>query len=202
MPLKHLFFSPSEITEFLHEGEEVMRQKEELLSHLEAEQGKIRREMDKLYDLYMSDEITKTGFGEKYHPLSERLEQVENQQPELQAELDVLKIHYLSSDEILSEARDLYGRWGNLAPEEKRTIVEAITESIVVGKDEIAIELLYLPSAADKSLPPDDEDNGQSQPHSKNEHDHQPYSTDKKQVSNPYSDLDDGKRVTQLRDCG
>jgi site-specific DNA recombinase len=200
--LKHLFFSPSEITEFLHEGEEVMRQKEELLSHLEAEQGKIRREMDKLYDLYMSDEITKTGFGEKYHPLSERLEQVENQQPELQAELDVLKIHYLSSDEILSEARNLYGRWGNLAPEEKRTIVEAITESIVVGDDEISIHLHYLPSAGERSLPPDDEDDGSSQPHSKNEQEHQPYSTDKKQVSHHYNDLDDGNMATKPEEIG
>ena len=188
--LKHLFFSPSEITEFLHEGEEVMRQKAELLSHLDAEQGKIRREMDKLYDLYMSDGITKERFAEKHHPLSERLEQVENQLPELQAELDVMKIHYLSSDEILSEARDLYGRWGNLSPEEKRTIVEAITESIIVGGDEISIQLHYLPSAADKGLPPDDDDNGTSQPPSKNEQDQQPHDTDNKQSSQHYNNLD------------
>ena len=66
--------------------------------------------------------------------------------PEVQAELDLMKIYYLSSDQIISDAKDLYTHWPELPREEKRKIVESITERITVGKDEINIDLCYLPS--------------------------------------------------------
>jgi len=66
--------------------------------------------------------------------------------PRLQAELDALKINQLSSEEIIAEASDLYGRWPHLSFEEKRRIVESITEKIVIGKDDVSISLCYLPS--------------------------------------------------------
>jgi len=207
--LKHLFFSPGEVAEYLKQGDEVMQQKEELIAVLEGDRRKIRREMDKLYDLYMSEEITKQGFGEKYHPLAERLEQVEDQLPTLQAELDVLKIHYLSSDEIVTEARDLYGRWSTLSAEDKRTIVEAITESIVVGEDEISINLCYLPSGADTGRPPDHGGHGPSQPHGGDDRGSQPSGTptktarphqpDRTENSSHYNDLNDGKKAAHPR---
>jgi hypothetical protein len=71
------------------------------------------------------------------------------QLPQLHGELDFLKIQYLSSDEIITEARDLYGRWPQLTPEEKRHIVEHITERITIGKDEVQIDLAYLPSSSE-----------------------------------------------------
>jgi site-specific DNA recombinase len=116
---------------------------------LEKEAEKIRREADKLYQLYLADEITKHGFGTKHRPLEERLKQIEDQMPRLQAELDFLKIQFLSSDEILNEARDLYTRWPSLEQEEKRKVIENITDKIVIDSDEVAINLCYLPSASE-----------------------------------------------------
>ncbi|MGP8080088.1 MAG: hypothetical protein ACLPVI_06210, partial [Dehalococcoidales bacterium] len=81
-----------------------------------------------------------------YHHLEERLNQIENQLPELMAEVDILKIQAMSSDTILRDAKDLYDRWPQMPFEEKRTIVEVITENITVGKEDIAIKLAYLPS--------------------------------------------------------
>ena len=60
-----------------------------------------------------------------------------------------MKIQYLSRDEILSEAKDLYSRWPSLASEEKRSLIENITEKIVIGKDDVTIDLCYLPSASE-----------------------------------------------------
>jgi len=85
-------------------------------------------------------------FGRQYRPLESRLKQIEDRIPELQAEIDFLKIQYLSSDQILQEAKDLYSRWPELTSEEKRKIVENITEKIIVGKDDVTINLCYLPS--------------------------------------------------------
>jgi len=61
-----------------------------------------------------------------------------------------LKIQYLSSDEILHEAKNLYSRWDSLTFEEKRKIVETIVEKIVIGEDEVTIHLCYIPSPPPK----------------------------------------------------
>ena len=37
-----------------------------------------------------------------------------------------------------------------LKPEEKRQLVETITEKIIVGKEEVAVDLLYLPAVVGK----------------------------------------------------
>ncbi|MHC4268021.1 MAG: recombinase family protein [Planctomycetota bacterium] len=145
--LKDFFFSPKDIENYLKQSDEVIKEKEELLKSLEQEKGKIQQDMDKVYKLYIDDQITPEGFGRKYKPLEERLKQAENQVPELQAEIDFYKIQYLSSDQIINEAKDLYTRWPSLEDEEKRKIIESITEKVLVGKEDITINLSYLPSS-------------------------------------------------------
>ncbi len=120
-----------------------------MLETLETDAQKIKREMDKLYALYMADEISRDGFGGRYHPLEERQKQLTDKMPHLQAEIDFLKVQYLSSDEILTEAKDIYSRWLELEQSEKRKIIENITEKIVIGKEDVAISLCYLPSSAE-----------------------------------------------------
>jgi len=144
--LKSFFFSPSEISNYLNKADQVIKEKKRLLKVLEEEEHKIKREMDKVYRAYIDDEISMESFGRQYRPLESRLKQIEDRIPELRAEIDFLKIQYLSSDQILHEAKDLYSRWPELVAEEKRKIVENITEKIIVGKDDVTINLCYLPS--------------------------------------------------------
>ncbi len=147
--LKAFFFSASDITAYLAKADGTLKEKQALLDTLEAEEQKVRREMDKLYALYQADEISRDGFGARYRPLEERLAQITDQKPHLQGEIDFLKVQYVSSDEIFSRARDVYSHWPHLEQSEKRQIIENITEKIVVGKDDIAINLCYLPSSAE-----------------------------------------------------
>jgi hypothetical protein len=53
------------------------------------------------------------------------------------------------ANEILSEAKDLYSRWPKLNKEEKRKIIETITEKIVVAEKDIEINLCYLPPSSE-----------------------------------------------------
>jgi len=145
--IKGFLFSDEEIAQHLERTNEVLKEKAELLSVLEKQAQNLANETDKLYDLYQSGMIDKSGFGTKYKPLAERREQLDNQIPELQAELDVLKISHLSQEVIVEEARDLHRRWPSLPKEEKRRIVEAIVEQIVVGDGEVNITLYYTPPA-------------------------------------------------------
>lgn len=143
--LKQFFFSPTEIAAHLAEADEVITTKTELLTTLERERKKLAGTIDKLHELYQSGGIDKRGFGDKYRPLAERQAQLEDEIPATQAEIDVLKIAHLSQEEVITEARDLYTRWQTLPYEERRRIVETITERIVVSDGEIEINLFYAP---------------------------------------------------------
>lgn len=144
--LTNFFLSPDEIRRHLDTAHIAIKGKEELLKTLATEQTKIKQEMDRLVRLHLDGEIPKEGFGRHYQPLEERNTQIEAQIPELQGEMDFLKIQFLSSDQIFHEARNLYDRWSDFAPEEKRGIIETITENIIIDKSDITINLQYLPT--------------------------------------------------------
>ena len=143
--LKAFFFSPTEIAGYLDQADQQIKAKQELLTTLTAQHTQVQRQMDQLLDLYTAGELPKEGFGRRYRPLEEQAKQIADQIPELQGQVDFLKIQFVSRDEILTEARDLYSRWPELDPEEKRRIAESITERIVVGDAEVAVELCYAP---------------------------------------------------------
>jgi hypothetical protein len=61
--------------------------------------------------------------------------------------VDFLKVKKLSADDVCHEANSLYGRWPSLPPADKRKIVEALIEKIMIGNGEIDITFSYLPSS-------------------------------------------------------
>lgn len=143
--LKEFFFSPEEIAKHLAIATSAIADKGRLLASQEKELKSAVGQIDKLHDLYQSGAIDKAGFSQKYFPLAARKTELESELPALQAEVDALKIAQLSHEEIVVGARDLYSRWSSLAHQDKRRIIEAITERIVVGTDDITIDLLYRP---------------------------------------------------------
>jgi site-specific DNA recombinase len=145
--LKGFFLSPDDIAEKLQEADHTIAEKEKLVGVLRAEQDKVNDEIQRIYRLYSDGGLTADGFGRFYRPLEGRQKELEEEIPRLEAEVDVLKINHLSSDAILSEAKDLYGRWPHLNRDEKQKVVESITEKITIGKDEVSINLCYLPSS-------------------------------------------------------
>ncbi len=144
--LRTFVFSPDEITQYLDGAFQGIQEKEELLQTLEREKKKVEVEMDAMMNLYLAGEIKKEGFGKRYGPLEDRIEQIDKQLPALQGEIDFLRIQQLSSDQVVEEAKDFYSHWQELSEGEKREVVESITDSIVVGTDEVEINLCYLPS--------------------------------------------------------
>lgn len=147
--LKSFFFSPKEISRYLEEANHQVKEKQGLLETSLRDASETRKAMDKVMKLYLADQISKEGFGQEYRPLEVRLKQLEERIPQLQGEIDFLKIQYLSSDDVLHEAQDLYGRWQRLETDEKRKVIENITERIIVGKNDVTIDLCYLPSSSE-----------------------------------------------------
>jgi len=147
--LSEFLVSPEEIAAHSEAASESVAEKQSLLAAAESELRKIEAESDKLYQLYLADSLTKVDFGRLHRPLSDRRTQLEDEIPRLQAELDVLRIGIHSREAALSDARDLASRWSALPFEERRQIVESITDRVVVGKGEVEIALLYTPSRTD-----------------------------------------------------
>jgi site-specific DNA recombinase len=114
---------------------------------LRREEDKVAEEIKRIYRLYSEGGLTADGFGSFYRPLEKRQKQLEEEIPRLQADIDVLKINQVSSETIMAEAKDLYGRWPHLSREEKQRIIESITEKIVIGEGDVSISLCYLPSS-------------------------------------------------------
>jgi site-specific DNA recombinase len=152
--LRLFALSPEEVARSLAEKDEELQAKAALLDGLRLEATRLKAEADKLYALYLKDELTSRGFGERNTPIEERRVQIEEELPRLQGEIDFLRIEHLSGEEVAAEALDLYRRWEDLSPEDRRAIIQAIVERVTVGKDEIEITLAYLPHTTPPPPPP------------------------------------------------
>jgi site-specific DNA recombinase len=144
--LRHFLLSPGELEAHWQAADGEITATENLIVAAKAELRKIEAEGDRLYQLYLADGVSKDDFGRRNRPLSERRDQIEDELPRLQARVDILRIGTASQAEAIVEARDLSVRWDNLSFEDKRQIVEAITDRIIVGKEDVEIFLLYLPA--------------------------------------------------------
>lgn len=151
--LRGFFVSPQEVAGQIEKADEGLREKEHLLDLKRREAARVGKEVHRVYRLYVDEQSSGDEFLAIYRPLQEHKKGLEEDIAKAEAELDYLKINRLSADEIISEASTLYGRWPNLTPEERRSVVESITEKIVVGKSDdagISIELAYIPSSEEE----------------------------------------------------
>lgn len=156
--LHHFLVSPDEIESHNRAAAEAMNEKSRLIVAAENELKRIASEENTAFQLYAAGELSKQDFGRRHRPLSERRTQLEEELPRLQADLDVLRISTASRAEALGEARNLTSQWEELPHEEKRQIVEAITDRITVGRADVEIALLHLPEAGTR-------DNKATRPH-------------------------------------
>lgn len=144
--IKGYFLSPEDVLQHLANGDQVLQEKEQLVKVLTREEERLRIEMDKIYHLYLKDQITGEGFAAKYRPMEDRLAQLEDEIPRLEAECDYIRISHLSEGQILEEVRNLSAQWPHMEFDEKRRLIEAITESIEIGENSVNISLFYLPA--------------------------------------------------------
>ena len=144
--LKSFLLTQEHLTNYLSKADETIQSKTEQFKTLNQELKKVRENMDKLLDLHLSGELPKEGFGNKYNPLNEQAQQIAEGLPKLEAEIDFMKMQFLNSSHLQSEAQSLYDRWPQLNIEAKRAIAEQITDTITIGGDEIHIKFSYNPS--------------------------------------------------------
>ena len=144
--LKSFLLTDSDLESINDKSNSILNQKESLLKTVQNEYDKLLKRTENQMNLRVDGEISKEEFARFYSPTQLQLRQLELQIPELQAEIDYIKIQSFSSDIILSDAKELYNNWKTLPYNEKRSIVETITQRIEIDAESINISLSYLPT--------------------------------------------------------
>lgn len=144
--LKTFLLTDTDSAQYQQQSEQAIEEKTALLNTTTRTIQQLEQEMRELVTMRVQKELTPEDFTAHYQPLKDRHTDLQPTLMQLQSEIDVLKIHALSSDTILHEANDLYTRWEELPFEDKRMIVETITDHIIVGQEEVSVKLSHLPS--------------------------------------------------------
>lgn len=143
-----LFFGQHErVSQHLQNADRNLTEKTAALETHRHEIQKVRDEMTRTHRLYLDGQITAQGFGDFYKPAEERLNQLRAELPRLEAEVDLLKVNKLSTDDVVHESATLHERWPKMPPDDKRKVAEALIEKIVIGDGEIDITYSCLPTS-------------------------------------------------------
>lgn len=142
--LSTFLLSQDDIEHYFSQADERITAEQILLRTLTTERDAIKKEMDKFYDLYIADQITKEGFGTRYRPLEERLLELDQEIPRRMSVIDFLTIENLSRAHVLEETKSLHTQWPTLTFDEKRQIVETVTDTIEVEEDTVTINFHYI----------------------------------------------------------
>ncbi|MCE1169532.1 MAG: recombinase family protein [Sphingobacteriia bacterium] len=132
------------IKHYINASESVISEKEKLLKTLQKEAQKIQTRLDNLIELHLNKELATDGFRNHYNPPFEQLQQIQAQIPLIEGEILALRQNEENSKYLFNEAQNLYSKWQTFSRDEKRNIIESITDSIIVDNEDIVINLKYL----------------------------------------------------------
>jgi site-specific DNA recombinase len=145
--LRGYLVHPANIERYLTKQAQALAETEELLASRRKAAATAAAETKKILQLYLENKITTEDFGQMNQPFAEQVEQTKREIPELEAQVDALKIENCSSEQIASEATDLFKRWTKMTLAERRQIAELIVKVVTVGNDHsLNLELYHLPS--------------------------------------------------------
>lgn len=162
LQLKTFLLTDINQKEYLEKIDNQLQEKLERRATALKEQLDIKTQIDGLVKMRSRDEMTKELFKDQFKPLEKQYLQLIDQIPIIDAEIDVLRVQRESSHVIMEDAKDLYSKWDDLDFNDKRHIVELITDTIIVGKEDIHIKLSYLPSASNTPPTPPSQNGGNS----------------------------------------
>ncbi|MCB0537036.1 MAG: recombinase family protein, partial [Bacteroidetes bacterium] len=133
--------SEKNVEEYFGKIKKIMADKEKQLNTLKKDKEQLDNKIENLLQLHIQGQIKTEAFHSYHQQPYEQLMQIGETISELELELRTYISQETSTAHILEEAKNLYERWDTLSHQQKRTIIEIITEKIIVGNDEIEINL-------------------------------------------------------------
>ncbi|TYO96809.1 site-specific DNA recombinase [Geothermobacter ehrlichii] len=142
--LNTLIVKPEE----LKANQDVAEEQAELENRLELLKKELRRidtRIDALVDLVADKSIDRRIFTERFLPLKERKEKIQDELPRIQAEIDHLKTSSTAKDYLIDKATTFAGMWPVLTYEERRKLVDELVASVEIQKEKLHFTLTYTP---------------------------------------------------------
>lgn len=144
--LKCMVVSPQQLQGLHQADEQQIKDKQNQLKTLNAELKGIEKKIDNLLDLFNDGSLDKKIFSEKIKEQQERKQQLENEIPRLEGEIDFIKTSEIGKDFILTKATTLYALWDTLDNDSKVKIVKELLSGVSLNKKEVIFEYFYLPA--------------------------------------------------------
>ncbi len=142
--LTNFLLSEEEVKRYFDGTHKMVAQKQDEIDAVSKEIDKLNLKIEKLFELHEQGQIETERFNEFYREPNEQIKQLKIKIPQLEGEIFAIKDQFKSSGYIIEEARSLYKNWNKLSKEDKRNIIEIITEKIIVADQEVTINLNYL----------------------------------------------------------
>jgi site-specific DNA recombinase len=150
--LEHIFheqltnyvITEENVKHYLQTSDNIITENKKRVSTLKSKAKKIQSKLDNLIELHSIGEIPTEGFKHHHNPLFEQLQQINNQIPIIEGETLALIQSQESGKHLFKEAQNLYRNWNSFTRDEKREIIESITDSIVIDTEDITINLKHL----------------------------------------------------------
>jgi site-specific DNA recombinase len=121
------------------------KEKVDRLYLLKGELKKVEKKIDTLVDLVGDQTIDRPTFTERFLPLKERKENIQDELPRLQAEIDFLETNAISKEYLIEQATTFASMWPILSYEEKIKLIDELVEEIRIQEGNLHFTLTYTP---------------------------------------------------------
>lgn len=136
--------SDTSLETILEQNIDKQSEQRHLLRTTESEITTLEKKIQSLFTLHEEGQIPTASFREHFKEPSERLEVLKEQRDELKGVIEQATLQESTVTNVLEVMKNVYGNWDKLEREEKRRIVEAMTESIIIDEDSLEINLKQL----------------------------------------------------------
>lgn len=143
--LEGFMMSPEKVSQYLALSQSDIADKQNLLANARRDRDRLKADEDRCFELYQAKALTPEQFKERFNPVHARRQEIEREIPPLEAEIASLSVREISCEQIAAEGRNFSQEWPKMPVDRKRTVVELFLESIVIGKEEVSINLFNLP---------------------------------------------------------
>jgi len=142
--LTEFILSKEEVNRYFDGTHTVINEKKFEIENTKKKIETLEVKIEKLFELHEKGQIETERFNEFYNKPNEQIKQLKIKIPQLEGEIYALNDQFKSSGYIIEEARSLYENWDKLSKEQKRNVIEIITEKIIVSEQEVVINLNYI----------------------------------------------------------
>jgi site-specific DNA recombinase len=114
------------------------------LELLKKDLKSINKKIDTLVDLAGDNRIDKETFASRFEPLTIRRDNISQEIPKLQGEIDFIKSEDVGRQYVVSQATTLAALWSELKYESRQEITKEVVERIEVSKKSLHFDIHHI----------------------------------------------------------